>query len=232
MYINFRHSRKTEGTGTDRFGRRRQRTACGLSWTDPQWSEGHRRRDVRPVGVIGDHPPVAGGEVNTLDRLDASMDGRVRSIHIAPEQGAEPEPVEEVAAVAGAGLRGDRYFVEDGTFADRPGSDLTLIEGEALAAVERDYGVELAPGVHRRNVTTEGVRLNHLVDRRFRVGDAVCLGTELCEPCSYLERHLAKQGVREALVHRGGLRCRVVDGGRIRVGDAVHSPENAAETDG
>lgn len=160
------------------------------------------------------------------------MNGRVRAVHVAPEQGAEPEPVEQAEAVADAGLRGDRYFDAEGTFANRDGGDLTLIESEALAAVERDYGIELAPGVHRRNVTTEGVRLNHFVDRRFRVGDAVCLGTELCEPCSYLERHLAKQGVQEALVHRGGLRCRIVDGGSIGVGDPVRPPESAAESDG
>ncbi|WP_135819983.1 MOSC domain-containing protein [Halostella litorea] len=160
------------------------------------------------------------------------MEGRVRAIHVAPEQGAEPEPVEEVEAVADSGLRGDRYFDAEGTFANRDGGDLTLIEGEALAAVERDYGIELAPGVHRRNVTTEGVRLNHFVDRQFRVGDVVCRGTELCEPCSYLERHLEKQGVREALVHRGGLRCRIVDGGTLRVGDGVGAAGDDAGTDG
>jgi len=160
------------------------------------------------------------------------MDGRVEAIHVARETGGDPESVESVDAVADAGLRGDRYFQSDGTFADREGSDLTLIEREALAAAERDYGIELAPGVHRRNVTTEGVRLNHFVDRWFRVGDAVCLGTELCEPCSYLERHLEKQGVREALVHRGGLRCRIVDGGTISVGDGVGPVESSRGNDG
>ena len=160
------------------------------------------------------------------------MDGHVEAIHIARETGGDPESVESVDAVSGAGLRGDRYFVEGGTFADRSGSDLTLIEHEALAAVERDYGIELAPGVHRRNVTTEGVRLNHFVDRRFRVGDAVCLGTELCEPCSYLERHLEKQGIREALVHRGGLRCRIVDGGTVGVGDGVRPVGSGRGSDG
>ncbi|PSQ19966.1 hypothetical protein BRD00_00600 [Halobacteriales archaeon QS_8_69_26] len=98
---------------------------------------------------------------------------------------------------------------------------LTLIEREALDAVEADYGFALGPGVHRRNVTTEGVALAHLVGERFRVGEAVCVGTERCEPCAYLERHLEREGVREALVHRGGLRARIVAGGTVAVGDAV-----------
>lgn len=149
------------------------------------------------------------------------MSGTVRSIHVASEEGAAVEARERVRAVAGQGLEGDRYFRAEGTFADRNGSDLTLIEREALEGVERDYGIDLEPGVHRRNVTTEGIALNHLVDVEFRVGDATCVGTELCEPCSYLESHLEEQGVREALVHRGGLRARIVDGGSIEVGDGI-----------
>ncbi|MBV0903666.1 MOSC domain-containing protein [Haloarcula salina] len=157
------------------------------------------------------------------------MTGTVTQIHVTPERGAEPEPVERVEAVAGAGLCGDRYFDESGTFADREGCDLTLIESEALAAVERDHGIDLEPGAHRRNVTTAGVALNHLVGERFRVGDAVCVGTELCEPCAYLEDHLGESGVREALVHRGGLRCRIVESGEISVTDRV---EFGGERDG
>ncbi|WP_255195532.1 MOSC domain-containing protein [Halorarius litoreus] len=148
-------------------------------------------------------------------------EGTVEYVHVAPEEGAPPQEVDRAEAVARRGLRGDRYFADAGTFADRSGSDLSLIEAEALDGVERDYGITLEPGLHRRNVTTRGVALNHLVGREFLVGDVLCEGTELCEPCSYLERHLAKEGIREALVHRGGLRATIVEGGTIEPGDAV-----------
>ncbi|SER14439.1 MOSC domain-containing protein [Natrinema salaciae] len=147
--------------------------------------------------------------------------GRVQTIHVAPEQGAPMNRVERVTAVAGRGLEGDRYYNADGTFTDRDGSDITLIESETLTSVERDYDIELEPGVHRRNLTTDGIALNHLVDGRFRIGEVVCEGIELCEPCSYLERHLEKQGVREALVHRGGLRARILEGGTVTSGDDI-----------
>ncbi|SDJ40028.1 MOSC domain-containing protein [Natronorubrum texcoconense] len=153
------------------------------------------------------------------------MTANVRAIHIAPEQGEPMEQLEEVRAVAKQGLEGDRYFDTDGTFADRDGSDLTLIEREALEGVADEYDISLEPGVHRRNVTTEGVALNHLVGERFRVGDVVCEGVELCEPCSYLERHLEKQGVREALVHRGGLRARILEGGDVATGAPIERVE-------
>jgi MOSC domain-containing protein YiiM len=78
-------------------------------------------------------------------------------------------------------------------------------------------------------VTTRGVALNHLVGERFRVGDVVCAGAELCAPCSYLEQLLEREGIYDALVHRGGLRARVVTDGTIRVGDQL-VPETSTET--
>ncbi|WP_254280034.1 MOSC domain-containing protein [Haloarcula marina] len=151
------------------------------------------------------------------------MHGEVTAIHLARDSGGTVEPAESADAVAERGLRGDRYFRDQGTFDDRSGSDLTLIEAEALSAVEDDYGVSIGAGEHRRNVTTEGVALNHLVGQRFAVGGAVCVGEELCEPCAYLEDLLDEAGVREALVHRGGLRARIVESGTIATGDAVET---------
>ncbi|WP_231189545.1 hypothetical protein [Haladaptatus sp. DYF46] len=100
-----------------------------------------------------------------------------------------------VDAVAERGLRGDRYFEGRGlwNFLDedpnrevQEASDITFIEAEALAAVEQDAGIELSTGAHRRNVTTQNVPLNHLVGQTFTVGDAICEGIQLCEPCGYM----------------------------------------------
>jgi len=150
------------------------------------------------------------------------MRGTVESIHVAPEAAAPVESRESVEAVAGKGLRGDRYFDAGGTFSDAEagGNELTLVEREAVAAIEREADIELAPGEHRRNLTTRGVALNHLVGERFRVGEAVCRGVRLCEPCSHLES-LTEDGVVSALTHRGGLRADVIESGEVRVGDAV-----------
>lgn len=148
--------------------------------------------------------------------------GTVEAIHVAPESKADPEAVSTVEAVAGRGLRGDRYFAETGTFSDgaRPKRALTFIEAEAVEAIAQEADIELEPGAHRRNVTTRNVALNHLVGERFTVGDAVCEGTMLCEPCEHLQS-LTEDGVLDALVHRGGLCAKIVDGGTIETGDAV-----------
>lgn len=147
----------------------------------------------------------------------------VAAIHIASEAGAQPVPIEAVRAVAGEGLEGDRYYHRIGTYSkkDRPARQVTLIESEALEGLVREYGVELVAGATRRNITTAGVALNHLVGRTFRVGEAVLRGIQLCEPCGHMERLTGKDGVRNGLVHRGGLNAEVLTGGTIRVGDDV-----------
>lgn len=131
-------------------------------------------------------------------------------------------PLGEVRAVPGRGLEGDRYFSKTGTYSRHEGADrqITLIEVEALEALERDYRIVLDPGESRRNVATRGVAVNHLVGRRFRIGEVRLRGLRLCEPCSHMER-LSGKPVRSGLVHRGGLRAEILTEGVIRVGDPV-----------
>lgn len=141
--------------------------------------------------------------------------GEIEAIHVVDESAGQTEDIEAVEAVEGAGLRGDRHFDPDTS-----GNDITLIEAEALDAIEAEAGIALESGEHRRNVTTRNAALNHLVGERFRVGEAVCEGVELCEPCSHLES-LTEDGTLSALVHRGGLRASIVESGEIRVGDGI-----------
>jgi MOSC domain-containing protein YiiM len=147
--------------------------------------------------------------------------GSIEAIHIAPAAAAPVRPVDEIRAIAGVGLEGDRYADGRGHYRHgRVSRDLTLIEAEAVEALAREHGIALAPGETRRNLITRGVGLNELVGRRFWVGEVLCLGTRLCEPCQYLADLTGKPLLRP-LVHRGGLRADIVRGGVIRVGDYV-----------
>lgn len=150
------------------------------------------------------------------------MTGRILAIHIAAQAGALPVATDCVRAVAGRGLEGDRYFLRTGTYSKKHDAsrEVTLIESEALEALRRDYGLELSAAESRRNILTAGVALNHLVGRRFRAGEAELEGMRLCEPCDHLER-LTGRPVRAGLVHRGGLRARVLRDGLIRTGDVL-----------
>ena len=147
----------------------------------------------------------------------------VEAIHVAEAARASVRAVDEAVAVAGRGLAGDRYERQSGTCSDWPRDhEFTLIEAEVVELVEDEFGLRLAPGESRRNVTTRGVRLNPLVGRRFRIGgEVLCEGTRLCEPCAHLEVVTGQGGLCRALAGRGGLRARLLTGGTIRVGDAI-----------
>ena len=133
--------------------------------------------------------------------------------------------MQEVQAIPGAGLEGDRYALQQGTFSKPlPEFELTLIEAEAIEALKRDYGAELAAGEARRNLVTRGVPLNHLVGHDFQIGEVRLRGIRLCEPCGHLEG-VTGQPVIKGLRHRGGLRAQILSQGAIRVGDAVYPSE-------
>ena len=151
-----------------------------------------------------------------------TVGARVLSLHIAAAAAAPMETLEQVQAVAGRGLESDRYFSGFGTFSKYPGSGrhMTLIEGEALDALRRERGIELAPAQARRNVVTRGVSLNLLVGQEFSIG-AVCLrGIRLCDPCAHLEK-LSVLGIGRGLMQRGGLRADILANGTIRIGDLI-----------
>jgi MOSC domain-containing protein YiiM len=148
--------------------------------------------------------------------------GTVVSIHVASTGSAPMKSMREVRALAGKGLEGDRYALKLGTYSNQPGSgrDVTLIEREALEALERDYQIILEAGSTRRNIVTRGVYLNHLVGREFKVGEVVLRGTRLCEPCAHMEK-LTVKGAMRGLIHRGGLRAEIVRGGTLRVRNSI-----------
>ena len=110
----------------------------------------------------------------------------------------------------GAGIEGDRYGDKD----------ITLFEAEAIEDLKTNTGIELKPSEIRRNVMTRGISLNDLLGHRIRVGEVEAVVTELCHPCSHLQK-LTQPGVLRGLVNRGGLNADVVHGGAIRVGDQV-----------
>lgn len=146
------------------------------------------------------------------------MKGTLVAIHIGAKASGELRAVDSIRAVAGSGLEGDRNFRADGS--GKPDQEVTLIESEAIEGLERDSGIAITGLQSRRNLLTRGVSLNDLLGREFRVGEIKLRGLELCEPCRHLER-LTQPGVLKGLVHRGGLRAQILEGGMIRPGDPI-----------
>jgi len=150
--------------------------------------------------------------------------GVVRHLHITPRAFLPMESFDQLTLVAGKGIEGDRYMIgrESGFYSHKPeeGRQITLFEIETLEALARDAKIQMLPEEHRRNVTVQGVPLNHLVGRQFWVGETLLEATRLSTPCRHIEEILGK-AVFDPLINRSGLNCRILKGGVIRVGDAV-----------
>jgi len=151
------------------------------------------------------------------------FEGTVVSINITPTAEAPMQTVDEVRAIPGRGLEGDRYFDNKGR-APEARRELTLIEAEAIEAFKRELDVDYSLSDSRRNVVTRGVPLNHLVGKEFWVGEVKARGLMLCEPCSHLQKLTIKQ-VLPGLIHRAGLRAQILTEGTIRVGETIKAAD-------
>lgn len=154
------------------------------------------------------------------------MSGSVVAIYIAAAAGAPMQERDAARAVPGRGLEGDRYFNGAGAFSrkavrGREVTEVTLVEAEVIEHLRRDLGLEVSPPDSRRNIVTRSVALNDLVEVEFSVGEVRLRGTGLCEPCASLIGSPAKMDLLRGLVHKGGLRARILTGGTIAVGDHV-----------
>ena len=148
--------------------------------------------------------------------------GRIVSLHRTPRAFLPMGTFDTLNLIAGYGIEGDRYATESGFYSHKPeiGRQVTFFEVETLEALERDHGITLRADEHRRNITTRGVPLNHLVGRRFRIGEAVVEATRLSVPCRHIEE-ITGQQIFNPLINRSGLNAKILSGAIVRVGDPI-----------
>ena len=165
------------------------------------------------------------------------MSGNVVAIYVAAAAGEPMEAREAARAVPGRGLEGDRYFNGAGVFSEKaaPGrevTEVTLIEDEVIEHLRRDLSLDVRAPDSRRNIITRSVALNDLVGVEFSIGEARFRGAGLCEPCVSLVKSPENRHLLRGLVHKGGLRARILRQGVIRVGDQVDAPAPAKPAQG
>jgi hypothetical protein len=181
--------------------------------------------------AAADLPITAAYAVASLDPVlrpapaTPDLHGTVEGLAIAPAAEADMQLLEVAQARAGRGLDGDRYASGAGTFSPRadrrPGYDLTLIAAEVLDELTAAGHTVDFPAT-RRNVLTRGIDVNALVGRTFRIGEVLCQGRRLCEPCVHLDR-LSGSGLLRPLIHKGGLRADILTDGEVRLGARIQS---------
>jgi MOSC domain-containing protein YiiM len=96
---------------------------------------------------------------------------KVHNLFRAPKKRLPMEQLHEARAVAGFGLEGCAHA--------RPGDrQILLVDRETLEAMD------LAPGIIRENITTDGLNVNSLpIGQQLRIGQARLEVSTICTPC-------------------------------------------------
>ena len=142
----------------------------------------------------------------------------LEGIFICPTKGEPMREVQEVEAVAGRGLRGDRYFSAEGSWNwGEPGKrQVTLINSRFL------LGTHFTSAETRRNLIVSGIELMWHIDREFQIGRVRFRGVKYCDPCPR-PSNLAgrKEEFREEFFDCAGLIADVIVSGLIVLGDPI-----------
>ena len=142
---------------------------------------------------------------------------KVTHLFRAPKKRAPMEELREAVAVQDAGLEGCAHARPTGK------RQVLLMDEETLRAFE------LAPGIVRENVTTEGLDVNGLVlGQKLRLGEVELQVSLICDPCEQIEA--LRPGLQAEMQRKRGMLCKVTRGGLLRVGDEIVLVESAARS--
>ena len=146
-------------------------------------------------------------------RLRLAAMAEVTGIHIS--SGTWPEPVQsvdEIEAVAGRGLVGDRKFDAH--------RQISIVSTEELDEAAAAWGGEIPAGSTRRQITITGSKLNRTPGTTVKIGEVVVTVNGDCSPCDEMNASVGP-GAKEHLQERAGITGSIAKGGTIRVGDPV-----------
>ena len=125
------------------------------------------------------------------------MSNKIKEILIASKAKEKLFNIKEAKVVKGKGIIGDRYYLEKGSFSqrlkDKEDFHITFIEQEEIDTFNKKTNLNYSNDLFRRNIVTEGIGLNDLVGKRFKINDIEFLGMRLCEPCKLLSLDLGEE---------------------------------------
>ena len=143
--------------------------------------------------------------------------GKVLEIGITNNKGGQINNVSKIEVLKGKGILNDRKFREN----NQKESQITLIEIENINNFNKVYKINITPVDFRRNIITENIKLNELVEKEFLVGNVKLRAHDLCRPCKYLQEKLKQNNFIKEFLQKGGLRCEILTDGKINVGDII-----------
>ena len=143
--------------------------------------------------------------------------GKVLEIGIPENKTNKIVNVNDVMAIKGKGLVGEKHFKED----NNKRCQITLIEIECINHYNKITGTTIPAINFLRNIVTEGIQLNVLTGKEFFIGAVKVKAHDLCRPCKYLQESLHQKNIIKELLLTGGLRCEILSSGRIYINDQI-----------
>ena len=125
--------------------------------------------------------------------------------------------VREIDLVAGKGIVGDRHFKDY----NEPFNQLSIIESESIDEYNFKNKLNIPHLNFRRNIVTKGIKLNSLVEKRIKIGPVSLEVIDLCRPCRHLSEKLERDDIIKEFLRKGGIRCQIINDGKISVGDQI-----------
>jgi MOSC domain-containing protein YiiM len=161
---------------------------------------------------------MTNSQARLLDKLCANIaPGRLEWIGLRSERRGEVLVVDSTEAVVDQGL------VSDHRMKKTPGSarQVTIISSEYIRQICQHTGHQsIDPRLLRRNLVISGMNMNLLRYQRLQIGEVIIETNALCHPCSRMDEALGVGGTA-AMFGYGGLCARVIQSGKLKVGDAV-----------
>ena len=145
--------------------------------------------------------------------------GKVLQIGISENKSNKIVNVNDVEAIKGKGLVGEKHFKE----INKKRIQITLIEIENINHYNKITGTAIPAVNFLRNIVTEGIQLNVLFGKEFFIGTVKVKAHDLCRPCKYLQESVHQKNTVKELLHTGGLRCEILSSGKICVDDQIIS---------
>ena len=125
--------------------------------------------------------------------------------------------VSSIKVIENKGIVGDRHFKDY----NDPYCQLSLIEAENIDYYNFKYGLNIPYVDFRRNIITQGIRLNELINKKILIGSTKLEGVDLCRPCKHLTEVLNQKNILKEFLRKGGLRCQILSSSNIYVGDEI-----------
>ena len=142
---------------------------------------------------------------------------KVFKIGVCEKNSQKINEINEIEVLSQKGILGDRHFREHKNHKGQ----LTLIEKENIDYYNNKYKTKISYIDFRRNIITEGIELNSLIQKQIKIGDIKILPYELCRPCSHLEQMVNSKDIIKEFLKKGGLRCEVLVSGKVKIGDEI-----------